>query len=135
MARRSLIPMVFGGFPELQEEFADWMPWTGKSTDVTISEDETHVFIETALPGVDAKDIEVTFDRGALTVKGAKEEKEEDKKRKYYRKATSTFSYQVMVPGDIDESVEPEATFEKGVMKISFAKKQKEQPKKIQIKS
>lgn len=131
---RSLVPYFFSGFPEVAEDFFEVSPFTGTSSDVTISEDETRIFVETPLPGVKSKDIEVTFHNGVLCVKGSQEEEEEDKKKKFYRKAKSTFSYSVQVPGDLDSSVEPEAEYDKGIMKVSFVKQKKDQPKKIEVK-
>jgi len=98
---------------------------------LSISEDDSHVFVEAALPGLDAKDIEITFDRGVIWIKG--ETKEEDKKRKYYRKSTSSFSYRVAVPGNLDQAAEPKATYANGVMTVAFAKSPVSQPKKIAI--
>jgi len=54
---------------------------------------------------------------------------------KYYRKATSSFSYRVAVPGEIDLNVEPEAESKHGVMRVIFAKHPKMQPKKITVKA
>lgn len=112
----------------------DDMPFASSGPNsISISEDEQNVHIEVALPGIDPKDVEITFDKGVLWVKG--EAKEEEKKKKYYRKATSSFSYRVAVPGDIDLSFEPEAQSKHGVMTITFRKSPKAQPKKITVKS
>lgn len=106
---------------------------TSAPSGLSIAEDDTHVFIEAAVPGIDPKDVEITFDKGILWIKG--EKKEEEKSKKYYRKATSSFSYRVTVPGDIDFNTEPEATTKHGVMTITFTKAAKSLPKKITIKN
>lgn len=131
---RSLIPFFFRDFPALEEENWEISPFTGKAGDVTISEDEAHVYVEAPIPGVRPEDAEVTYDRGVLCVRGRKEEKEEDKKRKFYRKSTSSFSYCVHVPGDIDEEAQVEARVDHGVMKVAFVKRKEKQPKKIEVK-
>jgi HSP20 family protein len=137
MARRQpgLVPYVFSEWPGLQEVFEEFSPWTTRASDVTVSEDDQHVYVEAALPGVLPKDVEVTFDRGILYIRGEKKIQEEDKKRKFYRRATSTFSYQVSVPGELDDSVEPDAHFEHGVVQITFSKLKAVTPKKIKVKS
>lgn len=66
-------------------------------------------------------------------LKGKKKRKRE-RKRKFYTKATNSFSYRVQVPGQIDEKRDLEATYKDGVMKVSFTKLKEEQPKKIAIK-
>lgn len=133
MARgRSLIPFMWD-WPALQEEFSELAPFTGRTSDITISEDQHFVYVEAALPGVHPEDIEVTYDKGVLTIQGNRTETEEDKARKYYRKASRTFSYRIEVPGDLDEQAEPRGSCEKGVMIISFPKSKQSQPKRIQI--
>lgn len=99
---------------------------------LSISEDEKNIYIEAALPGLTADDIEVTYDNGVLWIKG--EKKEEEKDKKYYQKASSAFSYHINVPGDIDEEQEVEADYKDGIMKVVFAKKKTSRPKKINIK-
>jgi HSP20 family protein len=132
-----LVPSFFWNFPafrfpslweEEEKELA-----AGPPSGLTVSEDEKNVYIEAAVPGIDPKEIEVTFDRGILWIKG--EAKEEEKKKKYYRKASRSFSYRVAVPGEIDSKVEPVATCKNGVMAITFAKSAKVQPKKISVKA
>lgn len=110
----------------------DWNLPTNQPGGLTISEDEKRVYVEAAVPGVDPKNVEITFDKGVVWIKG--EIKEVEEKKKYYRKATSSFSYRVAVPGDIDLKVEPEATMKNGIMTVAFTKSAVAQPKKIQVK-
>lgn len=122
--------------PSLWEDDEDnWMSSFSSGTGVSISEDETHVFVSAAVPGVDEKDIDITFDKGMLWIKGESKEEEQDKKRKFYRRAASSFSYRVTVPGEIDMSKDPEAEYKNGVMTVAFAKLPTAQPKKITVKS
>jgi HSP20 family protein len=100
---------------------------------LSVSEDEKNVYVEASMPGLDAKDIEVTFDKGVVWVKG--EAKEEEKNKKYYRRASRSFSYRVAVPGEVNPDAEPEATYKNGVMTVTFAKSPKKQPKKIAVKA
>lgn len=125
-------------FPSLldvgEEEF-----FTTPITDsgLSISEDDKRVYIEAAVPGIDSKDIEVTFEKGVLWIKGEakEEEKKEEKKLKFYRKAQRAFSYRVLVPGDIDPNGVQEAVCKNGVMKVTFVKSPKTHPKKIVVKA
>src|SRR5258706_8328701 len=65
-----------------------------RQTGLSISEDDKNIYVEAAVPGLDPKDIEVTYDRGVLWIKG--EVKEEEKKgRKIYRQAETMVSYRV----------------------------------------
>ena len=122
----------FSLFEENEEE--GWLQDFSDPSGLSVYEDENNVFVEASLPGLKAEEIEMTFEKGILWVKAEKKEEVEDKTKKYYRKATSAFSYRVSVPGDIDENREPEALFIDGMLKVIFSKSKKHEPKKIRIK-
>jgi HSP20 family protein len=100
---------------------------------LSVYEDKDHVTVEAHLPGLSAKDVDITFEKGMLWIKGSKEEEQEDKQKKYYKKASSSFSYHVQIPGHIDEKKDPDARFKDGVLKISFSKIMEQHPRKINI--
>lgn len=93
-----------------------------ENSGVSVSEDDKHVYIEAALPGITPEEIEMNYDRGMLSIKADKKEESEDKKRKFYRKAHKSFFYQVAVPGTFDEKNLPEAVCKNGVLKVVFNK-------------
>jgi HSP20 family protein len=133
-----LIPrklLSFPSMPALWDEDDDWLTTPSTQSGLSISEDENKVYVEAAVPGIDPKNVEVTFQDGYLWVRGAHQEEEKDKKKKYYRQSSRSFSYRVAVPGDIDTGKDPEATYKHGVMTVAFAKSPKVQPKKIQVKT
>ena len=135
-----LIPTSFWNFPSFRvpaafgEDEEDMQINTISHSGLSLSEDDKHVYVTAALPGVDEKNVDMTFDKGVLWIKGEQEEEEENKKRKFYRKATSSFSYRIAVPGDLDHMVEPDASYKNGVMTIKFTKSPASQPKKISVK-
>ena len=129
----NILPGSFFRLPaQSWDEDEDWGITTTSSGGLTISEDEKYVYVQASLPGVDPKEIEVTFDKGVVWIKG--ELKLEEKGKKFYRKSASQFSYRVAVPGDLDHTKEPEASCKNGVMTVSFAKSPASQPKKIAVK-
>lgn len=134
-----IVPGSFWSFPSFRapssifDEEDDWLT-SGSPSGISISEDEKKVYVTAALPGIAEEDIDITFNKGLLWIKGDTKTEEEDKKRKFYRRATSSFSYRVAVPGEIDPNSEPEATFKNGVMAITFTKSPASQPKKISVK-
>jgi len=132
-----LIPTSLFNFPRFPSVFSDDDDWLSAAapSGVSISEDDKHVFVSAHIPGVDEKDVDITFDKGMLWIKAESKEEEEDKKKKFYRKATSSFSYRVAVPGDLDLSAEPEAKYKNGVVTVSFLKSPQSQPKKITVKN
>jgi HSP20 family protein len=131
-----IVPSRFWSFP------TRWLNWdedednmlTASPSGISISEDDKNVYVETALPGVKPEDVEITFDKGMLWVRG-ESKMEEQNDKKYYRRASNSFSYRIAVPGEIDMNKEPEASSEHGVMKITFAKHPQSQPKKIKVKA
>ena len=130
----SLAKGFFPLFSKPIDLFADdWAIMPKASGGVGVSEDKEHVYVEAPLPGLKQEDIEVTFDKGVLWIKGDARENEEDKEKKYYYRLSRTFSYCISVPGEIDMTAEPEANFRNGLMTVAFRKTQKEQPRKIKI--
>lgn len=131
-----LIPNAFWRFPNfrfpsLWDGREDWLT-EEPASGLSISEDERNIYVEAAVPGVEAKEVEVTFHQGVLWIKG--EAKEEEKGKKYYRKASQNFSYRLPVPGEIDPNKEPEASYKNGVMVVTFAKKPSAKPRRIEVK-
>ena len=122
----------FSLFEENEDE--GWLQDFSDPSGLSVYEDKDSVYVEAALPGLKAEEIEMTFEKGILWIKAEKKEEIEDKSKKFYRKATSNFSYRVAVPGDVDENREPEAVYSDGMLQVIFSKSKKNEPKKIQIK-
>ncbi len=135
--RLDLVPPNFWRLPTVTSDFFDdiseWMPTYGTLNGLSVSEDDKHVFVEAAVPGIDPKAVDVTVHKDMLWIKG--EKKEEEKGKKYYRKGTSSFSYRVALPESVDTSKEADAQYKNGIMKVTFVKSPKTQPKKITVKS
>jgi len=92
---------------------------------IDVSETEKEIAVTAELPGLDEKDVEVTFADGTLTIAGEhkaeKEEKDEDKK--YYVKERSYGSFKRMLA--IGENVDEEkikADFKNGVLNVVLPK-------------
>lgn len=136
-AMNDLIQRSFGrfpmiSFPSFMEDIEDLLPTANLLNGLSVSEDDKNVYVEASVPGVDLKDVEVTFSKGMLTIKGEKEE--EDRGKTYHRRATRSFFYRV-TPGDVDPKAAPQATCKNGIMTVTFAKVPEEKPKKIAVKT
>lgn len=136
-----LVPRGFWSFPSqrissLIDELDDLLPVTQTDTAsaLSVSEDDKNTYIEAAMPGVEQNDIEITFAKGTVWIRGQAREEEKDKKRKYYRQAARIFSYRIAVPGEIDPNAKPEAETKNGVVMVTFPKKESSMPQKITIK-
>src|SRR5689334_18426976 len=105
----------FSLFEEREESHA--LQHFHESSGLTVSEDEKCIYVEAAIPGIKSEDIEMTFENGILWIKAIKNEEIEDKKKKFYRKATDAFSYRVAIPANVEESKQPEALCKNGILK------------------
>jgi HSP20 family protein len=132
----NLVPRHFFSQPNFPSAWEDEDFWSASSqpSGLSVSEDQSNVYVEAAVPGIDPQKVEITFDKGVLWIKGNQEHEEASENKKYYKKASSSFSYHVTVPGEIDQTVEPEAVCKNGIMKVTFKKVPQTQPKKISVK-
>jgi len=130
LPRLGLFPSILD---ELTDQFGELIHQDGSG--LTVSEDKKNIYVEASLPGLKLNDIEVTLEKGVLWIKGEKKEEEEDKEKRYYRKASNTYSYRLTLPNQTDETKEPKAVYQDGVMKITFTKAQHSQSKKITVKN
>jgi HSP20 family protein len=103
------------------------------SDNLDVYETKDEVVVQANVAGIDPEKVEITFEKGVLTL-SAREESEEKEGKKYYRKASRSYSYRVAVPGNIDLSTEPEAKINHGIVSITFKKAAEAKPKKIAIK-
>ena len=87
------------------------------TTDVYTDENQ-QLTVETHLPNFEEKDISVDLDRGALVIQAQKHEKEEDKKKNYIvRESSSSFYRRIALPEQADAS-NTTAEFTDGVLRI-----------------
>lgn len=118
------------GVPSWVEDIEEMLPTTSLIRGLSVSEDDKNVYVEAAVPGIDAKDVEVTFDKGFLTIRA--EKKEEEKRKKYERRATSSFLYQIR-RNDVDPKAKIKAVCKNGQMNVALPKIPELAPKKIPV--
>jgi HSP20 family protein len=99
---------------------------------VDVSETDSQYKVCAELPGLDEKDVEVTFADGVLTLKG--EKRLEEDTAQYSERWAGVFERQ-MVLGDAVDPDNVKATFKKGVLTVTLAKKPeaRRQVKRIEI--
>jgi HSP20 family protein len=113
-------------FPRLffDQSFGRAEPMWPSVPAVDIAETEQAYEITAELPNTDAKNIEVSFVHGVLSIKGEKPQEEiEQKGKEYYLSERSFGSFQraFRVPEDIDSN-KIEATFKNGVLTVTLPK-------------
>jgi HSP20 family protein len=92
--------------------------------ELDVKETSDAVTVEAELPGVDEKDVTVTFANGALIIRGEKKQSKEETKADYYlaERSYGAFERVLRLPEGIDDA-KIEAKFDKGVLKVKAAKK------------
>lgn len=110
----------------------------GTSLKLDVTEDSKAVAVTAECPGVDEKDIDISFNDGVLTIKGDKKFERDEKTETMHlvERSYGSFSRSIAVPAEIDAD-RIEAQFSKGVLTIHLPKQQKavEKAKKIAIKA
>lgn len=105
---------------------------------VDLVETEKAFELSAELPGVDAKDVDVTLADGILTIKGEKSEAKEEKDKGYYlsERRYGSFQRSLELPRGVD-SEKIEANFSNGVLKLILPKTPERQKKdrKITVKA
>jgi len=140
MPPRSFLPSLFGRgnfdpFDSLQNEinrvFRDfdrgWAPMSANNGKIGVSldvaETEKSVEVTADIPGVEAKDIDVSINNGVLTIRGEKRSQRDEKTKDYQivERSFGSFERSVRLPFDVD-SQKIEAKFDKGVLTVSLPK-------------
>jgi len=92
---------------------------------VDVSETADEIQVTAELPGLEEKDVEVTYADGMLTIAGERktEKEEKDEGKKYYVKERSYGSFKRMLAlGENVEEDKIKAAFENGVLTVTLPK-------------
>jgi HSP20 family protein len=105
-----------GDLPQLPS-MGDWAPT------MDVSETKDAVVVKAEVPGMEARDIQLSLQDQVLTLKGEKKEEKEDKDEHFYRMERSygAFVRTVRLPATVDGS-EVKATFKNGLLKVTLPK-------------
>ncbi len=115
--------------PALFDEDSTWIPA------FDVAEKEKEYVVSAELPGMDMKDIDITFTEGLLSVKGEKKQEKEDEDENYYRieRRYGSFHRSFRVPEKV-ESDKIEASYKDGILKLRLPKAEVSVAKKIKVK-
>ncbi|HJV33637.1 Hsp20/alpha crystallin family protein [Geomonas sp.] len=101
---------------------------------VNFSEDEGNFYVEAMVPGVDAKEIELSVLRNTLTISGERKPFAERRGQIVHRSelGSGRFSRTIELPVDIDPD-RITANYKDGIMLVTMAKAEHAKPKKIDL--
>jgi HSP20 family protein len=113
-------------FRPLLEEFAP---------PVDIEETADKVTVKAEVPGIDAKDIDISLTGDLLTIKGEKKSEKEEKGKNFHlvERSYGSFSRALRLPAAVDAD-KIEATYKAGVLTVTCPKKEVARPKVITVK-
>ena len=99
-----------------------------------ISDNDTAYKITVDLPGVDKKDISVTFEKNILKIEGEKKQIPKEKEKNYYQseRTFGHFSRSFRLPATV-EAENISASYRKGVLSLTVPKAEVSKPKQIDI--
>ena len=101
---------------------------------VDVREEAERFLVAADLPGVEGKDIEVTADKGVLTIRGERNSESKSSADGFERveRATGTFLRRFSLPESADaEAIK--ARHVNGVLEVSIPKRPQEQPRRISV--
>jgi HSP20 family protein len=109
-------------------------PTEGAGLAVDMYETDEDVIVETALPGIDPGDVDVSVTGNTLTIKGeTKAEEEVDEGDYIYRERRfGAYSRSLTLPVGV-EADKAEAEYESGVLRLRLPKVEEAKPKAIQV--
>jgi HSP20 family protein len=134
--------LVSGLHRQLDRIFADAFTRPAVSTEhnvawipsVDIHEEADQFVLRADVPGVDPKDIEVTAEKGVLTVRGERrfEKRENDAGSARFERVAGTFVRRFTLPQSA-KADEIKARQTNGVLEITIPKQPKPEPKRISV--
>jgi HSP20 family protein len=143
-ARNNPIPAAF---PDWMRQFMDRPRWLRESLSdeaffdedwmpaVDVKEDEKAYMVKADIPGVSPEDVEVTMERGVLTIRGERKSERKEERDNYHRieRFSGSFSRRFTLP-DAADSDGVEADMKDGVLQVRIPKQEKAVSRRINIK-
>ena len=113
---------------EEQQTVADWVP------PVDIREETSQFVLHADLPGIEAKDIDITLVKGVLTIRGHRKLETRDEKNGFRRveRVSGEFYRRFTLP-DTADSQAVKAKFANGVLEVAIPKQAQVMPRRIAV--
>ena len=117
-------------FPVFSESL--WAPTLEVKVDIRETKD--NIVVTAEIPGLTAKDVEVTISADLLTIKGEKRQEKEEKEESYHliERRYGSFSRSVRLSSEVDTK-NITASHKEGVLTIRLPKSEKGKEKQIRI--
>lgn len=121
------INRLFGAPQSTAADTGAWVP------PVDIHEEEHRFVLSVDLPGVDPKAVEITSDKGVLTIRGKREEaRAESREARRVERINGEFQRRFSLPDSADvQNIQAKATH--GVLEVTIPKLAQVQPHRITV--
>ena len=108
--------------------------WSGFAPQVDVTETDKDVKVCAEIPGVEAKDIDVSVEDGTLRIRGEKKYEREENEKGQYRMERSYGSFEraIPLPVEVDEA-KAKAEFKNGVLRLTLPKRPGAQSRRKKI--
>lgn len=111
-------------FPDLHRPgFGPFREGAGRLPGIDVYEKDGNLVVQAELPGIDKKDVKVTYTENSVTIRGEMHQESEEKKEGYYRSERQYGSYLRTVP--LPQPVkfeEAKAEYKDGVLTLTLPK-------------
>jgi HSP20 family protein len=101
---------------------------------IDISEGRKDITVKAEIPGIEAKDFDISIDGRLLTIKGEKKQEQRKKEETYYRveRSYGYFNRTIELPAEVNPD-KVDATYKRGILKIKLRKSKENDSKRIKI--
>ena len=99
-----------------------------------ISEGRKDITVKAEIPGIEAKDFDISIDGRLLTIKGEKKQEQREEEETYYRveRSYGYFNRTIQLPAEVNPD-KVDATYKRGILKIKLRKSKENESKRIKI--
>lgn len=136
----------FADFEQLRQHMLRLFDATGRDTmgelrsgvfpPMNVSQDHENYYVRAEVPGLVAKDLEITALGRKLSISGKRQLEQENERSSYHRKerAEGAFSRTVTLPAEFDAN-KVHASYKAGILSVTLPKSDAAKPRQIVIKS
>ena len=99
-----------------------------------ISEGRKDITVKAEIPGIEAKDFDISIDGRFLTIRGEKKQEQKEKDENYYRveRSYGYFNRTIELPAEVNPD-KVDASYKRSILKIKLSKAKESATKRIKI--
>jgi HSP20 family protein len=99
-----------------------------------VSEGRKNIIVKAEIPGIEAKDFDISIDGRLLNIRGEKKQEQTEEEETYYRveRSYGYFNRTIELPAEVDPN-KVDASYKKGILKIKLLKTKSSDTKRIKV--